>query len=310
MKSFTYASGALDRAGNRRRDPHWIEQMWHHPECRILPMWQELNLFKRNQNGETAPRLASVDRTFLPDEVGCHSAIFLGLLEDRPYFAVEVPSQANIGDGTSFAFAGLRQLASLMMPQEAALLALARAMIHWTRSHRYCGTCGTAKQMQQGGFLLLCSNQDCGSQTFPRTDPAVIMLVEDRPEEGPARCLLGRGLGWPEGRFSTLAGFVEPGETLEAAVAREVLEETGIKVGQVSYLASQPWPFPASLMLGFRALACNSDLHIDKEELAEARWFTAGELNAHLDHYPLGTNGSISSYLMQLWLEEQKSVHS
>ena len=195
-----------------------------------------------------------------------------------------------------------------MDPHQAGLLAFARAMIHWSRAHRYCGRCGSAKLTRQGGHLRLCPIQDCGAQTFPRTDPAVIMLVEDRPERGPARCLLGRGRGWPEGRFSTLAGFVEPGETLEAAVAREVREEAGIEVDSVSYMASQPWPFPASIMLGFRARARQTEIHIDPEELAEARWFTAAQLRDHLAEFPRGAAGSISTWLIEQWLDEREAA--
>jgi NAD+ diphosphatase len=146
-------------------------------------------------------------------------------------------------------------------------------MVAWQRSHRYCGVCGSPNRALEGGFVMECSDADCGRRSFPRLDPAVIVLVHRGD-----RCLLGRQTKWPEGRFSTIAGFVEPGENLEDAIRREVREETDIRVGKCEYLASQPWPFPSALMIGYHAEAESEAIRLNDGELAEARWLTRGEL--------------------------------
>jgi NAD+ diphosphatase len=168
----------------------------------------------------------------------------------------------------------LRQIGALLEPEAGSLLAYARAMATWHRRHRFCGSCGCPTTSRHGGHLRVCSNADCASEQFPRSDPAVIMLVHD--DDG--NCLLGRQASWPGGVFSTLAGFVEPGESLEDAVAREVAEETGVSVLEALYQSSQPWPFPTSLMLGFFARAEYRTPTVDPEELEMARWFGHQEL--------------------------------
>jgi len=176
-------------------------------------------------------------------------------------------------------FADLRRVGSLLPAQDAALLAYARGMIAWHRRHRHCGVCGAATAPRHGGHVRVCTA--CGTETYPRTDPAVIMLVHRPAHDGePARCLLARSARFRAGMYSTLAGFVEPGESLEDAVARETLEETGVRVGRVTYVGSQPWPFPSSIMLGFRAEAETTALAVDGEEIADARWFSVAELAA------------------------------
>ena len=164
-------------------------------------------------------------------------------------------------------------LASLLPVDEAGLLGYARAMVAWRRRHRYCGTCGAKTMPAKGGHVLVCTNPVCRHEQFPRIDPAIIVLVSDGE-----RALLGRQAAWPRGRYSTIAGFVEPGESLEDAVAREVLEETGVRVAEIEYHSSQPWPFPSSLMLGFTAHALTQEVHLRDQELEDARWFTRADL--------------------------------
>ena len=195
-------------------------------------------------------------------------------------------------------FMDLRRAAALLERGQASLLAHARGMMHWHRNHLFCGTCGGATLSRQGGHVRVCGS--CGREHFPRTDPAVIMLVV---RDG--ACLLARKPEWTDGMYSTLAGFVEPGESLEEAVAREVFEETAVTVADVSYRASQPWPFPASLMLGFRARATTTRIQIDDHELADARWFRRDDL-AHGRHLPRAD--SIARWLIDEWLAEGRDA--
>jgi NAD+ diphosphatase len=193
----------------------------------------------------------------------------------------------------------LRPLAPLLQADAASLLAYARALVLWRARHRFCGVCGAANQGTRAGHVLRCSRESCGTETFPRLDPAIIVLVSDASGE---RALLGRQSSWPAGRYSTIAGFVEPGESLEDAVVREVDEETGVGVGEVEYVASQPWPFPSSLMLGFRAVAHSHDISLRDGELEDARWFTRAEIAA--GHPTLPPSGSISARLINAWFGE------
>ena len=177
-------------------------------------------------------------------------------------------------------------------------------MMHWHRSSRFCTACGRPTASVEGGYIRRCTGPDCGREHYPRTDPAVIMLITAPGPDG-GLCLLGRQARWPERRYSTLAGFVEPGETLEAAVRREVFEETGVIVGDVHYQGSQPWPFPSSLMVGFRGLAESRAIHLNDHELQDARWFSRDDVRAfEALGYQLPRPGSIARWLISRWLEE------
>jgi NAD+ diphosphatase len=182
------------------------------------------------------------------------------------------------------------------MPESASLLAYARALSLWKARHRFCGVCGAPNLPMRAGHVMRCSRDECASETFPRLDPAIIVLVSDASGE---RALLGRQASWPAGRYSTIAGFVEPGESLEDAVAREVDEETGVHVTDVRYESSQPWPFPSSLMLGFRAVARTREITLRDGELEDARWFTRADIAA--GHPALPPAGSISARLIDGW---------
>ena len=196
-------------------------------------------------------------------------ATFLGLDGGRPVFARPAAQDA---ESELTHLVDLRGAALAMDPAEAGLFAYAAAMLHWNRTHRFCGTCGEPTEALEGGHVRRCAN---GHGAHPRTDPVVIMLVVDAAAD---RVLLGRQPSWPANRFSALAGFVEPGEALEAAVAREVAEEAGVTVGLVRYAASQPWPFPANLMLGFEAEWVSGEAHVADHELEAVRWFTRDQL--------------------------------
>ena len=191
-------------------------------------------------------------------------------------------------------------------------MAYARAMLQWHRRHRYCGVCGSPNETQRAGHLRRCTSLECRTESFPRTDPVVIMLVT-RPAtaDQPSRCLLGRHSRLPTGAYSLLAGFVEPGESLEDAVAREVWEETGVRVSDVRYAASQPWPFPCSMMIGFRAAGESDDIALDTDELEDARWFTAkqvsefGEWEDDTAPFRRPRRDSIARFLLDEWVADQ-----
>jgi NAD+ diphosphatase len=268
---YCFAGNPLDRVSQRRQDAGWVASLLDHPHTRVLPLhglkpqirhssavaldWQSIEPWRRLIDGGS-------------------TSILLGVRDGQAYFALDATA-ANMPD-TEPKVMDARALASVIDGGEAAIVAEARSLIDWHARHRFCAQCGTPSVVASGGWMRLCPS--CKAHHFPRVDPVVIMLAV-RGE----RCLLGRGLRRPGARFSCLAGFMEPGETLEEAVRREVLEESGIPVGRVRYLASQPWPFPSSLMMGFLCEALSEEITIDPEELAEARWFEREEVRAMVE---------------------------
>ena len=265
-----FAGAFVDRNGERRKDPDWLAQALSRKETRFVPVWGDRCLVGGDPPGAVLLERVQVDGLIRDDNV-----IFLGLFRNQPAFAVAVshnmdPPYAELGE-----FKDLRFLGTVLPPDEANLVAHARALVLWHGATLYCGKCGTASKPDAGGNTRRCRNPDCNQEIFPRTDPAIIVLVADGD-----RCVLGRQVDWPEGRYSTIAGFVEPGESLEDAVRREVYEETNIRVGAVRYHSSQPWPFPSALMLGFIAEATSDDINLNDGELEDARWFTREQLKS------------------------------
>lgn len=256
--SNTFAGVRLDRAGPRRTDERWLEERLADPASRALLVAQD-GVYV---NSESRPAL-------VPLPAG-REVVLLGLDRDGALLAVNAEGLEPPGDAQLM---GLREVGALFSPEDAGLLAYATAMVNWHRAHPRCARCGSPTEVEEAGFLRRCPN--CGAEHHPRTDPVVIMLVHDGD-----RALLGRQASWPEGRYSALAGFVEPGESLEEAVAREVLEETSVHVEDVLYRSSQPWPFPASLMLGFHARYAGGEPEVRDGELDDVRWFERGELEA------------------------------
>lgn len=222
----------------------------------------------------------------------------LGWFRGERCVLVELADPSSAGDrlpaGTELR--ELRPLAPMLPPDSASLLAYARALALWRARHRHCGVCGAPNLPARAGHVMRCSREGCGNETFPRLDPAIIVLVTSADGE---RALLGRQASWPAGRYSTIAGFVEPGESLEDAVVREVEEETGVQVAEVVYESSQPWPFPSSLMLGFRAVARTHDITLRDGELEDARWFTRADLASGNPGLP--PPGAISARLIDGW---------
>nr|UXE44085.1 NADH pyrophosphatase [uncultured bacterium] len=264
---YCFAGNPLDRVSERRRDKEWIGGLLADPATRILPLYD----LKPAIGDMAQPTLEwqPVERWRGTIEGGA-TCIFLGVDDDRSYFAID----ATGADANTNAVAenlDLRALAPLIPAGEAAILAEARSLIDWHARHGYCAQCGTKTDVASAGWTRRCPK--CRASHYPRSDPVSIMLVT-RGE----RALLGRNKRRPGQRFSCLAGFMEPGETPEEAVRREVKEESGIRVGRVKYLAAQPWPFPSTLMMGFLAEGISEEITIDPEELAEARWFEREEI--------------------------------
>jgi NAD+ diphosphatase len=313
-RTLIYTGVALDRAAIVRRDEAWISARLADPGARIVPVWRDRNLIGGDGDGAPAAMLfAAAEAAAILAEAG--ELAILGLVDSTAYFAADVSTldedaAGRIADGG--AFRDLRAVGALMNGPEAALLAYARGLMYWHRRHRFCGVCGQPTDSRSGGHLRRCRNEAEPHEHFPRTDPAVIMLVthDNLEGRGPA-ALLGRQSRWPDGMYSTLAGFVEPGESLEEAVAREVHEETGVTVAEVRYQASQPWPFPSSLMLGFRARAVTTGIDVDFRELQDAKWFRPGEIRtfgewgtAPPGAKRLPRKDSIARWLVEGWLAE------
>jgi len=268
-----FSGSPLDRAEAQRRAPVWIRERLASETTKVLPVWKLSVLVRSSQT----PRLAWATPSLLEDREG--DAVLLGLVGDIAHFAVDVSASAEplaeFGWQDVAEFPDLRAVAGQLPAGEAAIAAQARHVVDWHSRHVFCPGCGQKTRAKDAGWSRLCV--DCSTEHFPRTDPVVIMIVAHGD-----RCLLGRQHNWPKPFFSALAGFVEPGESLEEAVRREVREEAGVEVGSVRYLASQPWPFPASLMIGCVAEAMTTDLQVDHRELEEARWFTLDQVRAAL----------------------------
>jgi NAD+ diphosphatase len=296
-----YTGSPLDRAAHRRDDPAWLGAALADPGSQWTPVWRGRSLMRSVTAGQPEAVLLGGQAAAEVRLAGGPWAL-LGLHEDAaPVFAVDVSAAeepALLLPPDSGTFTDLRAVAGLLPPDDAAILAHARGLMHWRTHHRFCANCGQPVEPRSAGNSTLCPA--CGTQHFPRTDPAVIMLVM-RGE----RALLGHSARFPiANMYSTLAGFVEPGESLEEAVAREVFEETGVRVGRVHYHSSQPWPFPASIMLGFFAEALTEAITLDPAEIEDARWFTRDEVrNATAHGFAVPRSDSIARRLIEDWMD-------
>jgi len=291
LADLSLARAVVDRDALRRTDTGWLRHAWSADGARVV----------RVHDGRVAvvgapPRL---DLDVRPD-VAEDQRFFLGVDEGVPYFAALVDDD---GDGS---FQGLRSVGAVLDARDAGLVVHAVSLANWHATHTHCPRCGGPTRPEAAGHVRRCEAD--GSEHYPRTDPAVIMSVVDADD----RLLLGRQATWPEGRFSTLAGFVEPGESLEAAVRREVREEVGLGIGAVRYLGSQPWPFPSSLMLGFRGEATSTEVTHHDGEIAEARWFTReGMLKAiRTDDLKVAPTISIARKLIEHWYGAELPTNS
>ncbi|MFI2267756.1 NAD(+) diphosphatase [Micromonospora aurantiaca (nom. illeg.)] len=293
-----YGGGWLDRAAARRADADWLAERLTDPASVVLPLWRDRCLV----DGDGPVRLTGERASTVRATAG--ETVFLGVDGDAAVFAVDLSTlgeRAAVEAAAATRAADLRALAGRLDPAGAAVQAYARGLLLWHRQQRYCGACGAAAVAGGGGHVRTCADAECGRLLFPRIEPAVIVLVE--APGPPGRCLLARHAGAAEGAYSTLAGFVEVGESLEDAVRRELAEEAGVTVTDVTYQGSQAWPFPAGLMVGFRAVATSEQVRVDGVELLEARWFTRAELRERIaSGRPLGRVDSIDHLLLGDWL--------
>jgi len=299
----TFAGNPLDRAGDRRNDPEWLAEQEANPEAVAMVLWQGRPLVEDHADG---PRLAWLGlehaRAVVPDR-----ELFLGLWKEAPVFAVEVESSLDPAAGPLAglgAFMEMREAAALLSGPDAAMAGTAKSLFDWRARHGFCAACGVESETAAGGWKRICPA--CRTEHFPRVDPVTIMLPVYRGGPEPV-CLLGRQASWPAGRMSALAGFLEPGESIEEACAREVAEEAGLTVTAVRYHSSQPWPFPSQLMIGLVCEVDSDQARPDQTELEAVAWLTRGEARACLE----GTHPTIKApptiaiarTLLQAWVD-------
>ncbi len=309
----TFGTSGLDRAGHLRSDPKALEQALADPDAGVLPIWRGKPLLR-----EDALVWLTADHPML--DHADEAPIFLGRDAGKPRFTQDISNWEPDTDASEVGafldrstqhhpqapsgadFTELRGIMTRLSRRDAELAATARAVLQWHETHGFCARCGQPSQIAEGGWQRDCPA--CGAKHFPRTDPVVIMLITHGND-----VLVGRSPFWPDGFYSLLAGFIEPGETVEAAVRREVFEEAGIQVGAVRYVASQPWPFPASLMLGCAGEALTRDLTVDPKELEDARWVSREEMVEVFagTHPTLGEprRGAIAHALLQAWVADR-----
>lgn len=313
-ESVTFGGSGLNRAAELRAD---VTDLLADPRSTVVVLWRGKPLIAEPDTLAQLVRLP-LDHPVLAMAKG--APIFLGIEDTGPVFAQDISAwqPEALDDATLNAFTDpsrqqhpllpeaqfveLRMVMNALSPRDAELVATARALFNWHRSHRFCAQCGQPSDMAMAGWQRDCGK--CGASHFPRTDPVVIMLITRGNQ-----VLMGRSPGWPEGMYSLLAGFVEPGETIEAAVRREVWEEAGITVGAVDYLASQPWAFPNSLMFGCAGQALSDEITIDPNEIEDARWFSREEImQAFAGRHPVlkpARKGAIAHFLLRNWLADR-----
>jgi len=262
----------LDRDVEQRDKPEWVAESLTNPNTRLVPLWRNRSLLDSSADGTVAVYLSPAELDE-PDRI--QPPTFLGNDGVREYFVVSVTDAQKDKIQTlhpDARFADLRRASIDMAAKHAGILAYAKALHYWQHRHAFCGVCGSPNRLRSTGHRMACSNEECARESFPRIDPAIIVLVTHQDA-----CLLGHNANWPAKTFSTLAGFVEPGESLEDAVVREVYEEAQIQLSDIRYVSSQPWPFPASAMCGFYAEAVDRNCG-RSEEIEETRWFTVESL--------------------------------
>lgn len=301
-KPHIFAGNPLDRGDVQRRDEAQLDALFADTDTRILPMWQ-LNVLVQSNDHPALGWISHEDARRMDIDV---KPVFLGFIDDRAHFALDISEvhdpvhELNLPD--TWQFQEARAAAMELPRQETGIVAQARAQLDWHARHGFCSVCGHRTEPGKGGHVRKCA--ECGSEHFPRTDPVVIMVTHDGD-----RCVLGQSRGRlsRSGMYSALAGFVDQGESIEEAVRREVKEEAGIEVGEVTYHSSQPWPFPSSLMIGCHAKALTKDINRDEEEMSDVRWFTREEvLSALKEENPdLKVPGpiAIAHHIIKAWAE-------
>ncbi len=305
LTAFTniFAGNPLNRASERRGDIDWLKEKLEDPDSLAIAIWNGKPLVEKTKEGGKQISYIPVN---LAEELsgGGERLLFMGLWKATAVFAVDLEGNADPAEGPLLglgSFEDLRAIALALSEADAAMAATARQMFEWRRRHRHCANCGQPSMAFDGGWKRICPS--CKVEHFPRTDPVVIMLATHGE-----KALLGRQAAWPPGMFSALAGFLEPGESIEEACARELEEEAGLKTTSVRYHSTQPWPYPSSLMIGLIAEVENEDATPDQTELSEVRWFTRAELRDLIAGKVAGTFApgrmAIAHQLIKAWAEE------
>ena len=298
MTEIAFAGSPLDRASAQRSSDDWVSQQADRDDARYLVYWRLQTLLKSGEVFGVAWANKEIRSTASADP----GAVLLGMSGEVPYLAVDVTHlekpEHELGLSGVASFAELRSAALTLPSEESAIVAHGRSLLDWHSRHRFCPACGEVTGVAHGGAQRICTG--CDVEHFPRLNPVAIMAVVREQS-----CLVGRGRGWPAGMYSALAGFIEPGETLEETVRREVLEEVGVRVDRVDYIASQPWPFPAQLMLGCIAHAHSRKITIDPKELEDARWVDRDDIIGALEKRPVGISlpppTAIAHQLLKHW---------
>jgi NAD+ diphosphatase len=299
-----FSSGALDRASEWRTDGQQVQALLQDSAARFAVLWKNKNLVITTHPVSPAFLTKAQADSLMPDPP---ELVFLGILEGVPYFAFALPEgtggEARLPEGTEFK--DLREIGALLPRDEGSVLAYVRALMHWHHTHRYCGKCGSKTVVAEAGHVRQCTTAACGLKHFPRTDAAIIVLITHGES-----CLLVRQPPWPPGMHAVVAGFLEPGESLEDAVAREAMEETGIALTHIRYHSSQPWPFPASIMVGFTARARSMNFTLDGHEIEAACWLTREQLVQRLKDktIKLPSALSISYRLIEDWFAQKNGA--
>ena len=288
----------FDRLSETRIKSDEIKKLLESSDSLIIPVFNLKNLISLNPATKAVFFGYADVKNIINNDL-----IFLGRDRSKFYFAVEVIEESNFIKNESYKFDDLRKVAPVLEQKEAAILAYAKSMVYWKERVKFCGKCGSPTRLEDGGHRAFCP--ECNSNYFPHTDPAVIVIVT-----AGEKCLLARQPAWPPKRYSVIAGFVEPGENLEDAVSREVMEETGIKVENVIYHSSQPWPFPASIMIGFNAEAQTMEITLHDKELEDAKWFSREEIKEKVKSKELKLSAeiSISFRLIEDWFNSGSQI--
>ena len=305
MEKIYYNNPLLKRSSELRKDENFLKSILDSEDVNFIPMKDDENYFISVKEEIKPLILTRQELERYIKNISLDKMIFLGKINEKFYFSINIKSKIEkntLIDQGDIITDQLRNVIGSLTELDSSYLALAKGMTFWHEKNKFCGVCGSKTKMEEAGFVLRCVNKNCNQSHFPRTDPAIITLVSNKD-----KVLLARSSRFPQKMYSTLAGFVEPGESLELALKREVYEEVGVNVNKIEYFQSQPWPFPASLMLGFFAETEDTDLNVDEDEIEDANWFNISQLKdlTHpeiKDGFKLPRFDSIARRLVNDWI--------